>query len=48
MTSRYFDIEVNKAASMRALGQHIAEQGANRTSRYQDLQAKKARSQRAH
>jgi ABC-type amino acid transport substrate-binding protein len=46
-TSRYFDIEANKAASMRALGLHIAEQRANRTSRYQDLEANKARIQRA-
>jgi hypothetical protein len=45
-TSRYFDIEANKAASMRALGLHIAEQRANRTSRYQDLEANKARSHR--
>jgi hypothetical protein len=46
VTSRYFDIEANKAASMRALGLHIAEQRANRTSRYQDLEANKARSHR--
>jgi hypothetical protein len=45
-TSRYFDIEANKAASMRALGLHIAEQRANRTWRYQDLEANKARSHR--
>jgi hypothetical protein len=47
VTSRYFDIEANKAASMRALGLHIAQQRASRTSRYQDLEANKARSQRA-
>jgi hypothetical protein len=47
VTSRYFDIEANKAASMRALGRHIAEQRTNRTSRYQDIEANKARSQRA-
>ena len=46
-TTRYFDIEANKASSMRALGRHIAEQRANRTSRYQDLEANKARSRRA-
>jgi hypothetical protein len=46
-TSRYLDIEANKAASMRALGLHIAKQRANRTSRYQDLEANKAHSQRA-
>jgi hypothetical protein len=45
--TRYFDIEANKVASMRALGRHIAEQRANRTPRYQDLEANKARSQRA-
>jgi len=45
--TRYFDIEANKAASMRALGRHIAELRTNRTSRYQDLEANKARSQRA-
>jgi hypothetical protein len=47
LTSRYFDIEANKAASMRALGLHIAEQRADRTSRYKDLEANKARNQRA-
>jgi hypothetical protein len=45
--SRYFDIEANKAASMRALSRQIAEQRASRASRYQDLEANKARSQRA-
>ena len=45
-TVRYFDIEANKVASMRALARHIAEQRANRTSRYNDLEANKARSQR--
>jgi hypothetical protein len=44
---RYFDIEANKAASMRALSRHIAAQQAERTTRYQDLEANKARSQRA-
>ena len=44
--TRYFDIEANKVASMRALARHIAEQRANRTSRYVDLEANKARSQR--
>ena len=47
MATRYFDIEANKAASMRALGQHIAQQRATRVSRYEDLEANKARSQRA-
>jgi hypothetical protein len=46
-TTRYFDIEANKAASMRALGRHIAEQQANRAWRYHDLEANKAHSQRA-
>jgi hypothetical protein len=45
--TRYFDIEANKAASIRALGLHIAEQRENHTSRYQDLEANKARSQHA-
>ena len=45
--TRYFDIEANKTASMRALGRHTAEQRANRTSRYQDIEANKARSQAA-
>jgi NAD(P)-dependent dehydrogenase (short-subunit alcohol dehydrogenase family) len=45
--TRYFDIEANKAASMRALGRHIAEQRAGRTSRYDDIEANKARSQAA-
>jgi len=44
--TRYFDLEANKAASIRALGRHIAEQQANRTTRYDDLEANKARSQR--
>ena len=30
-TTRYFDIEANKAASMRALGRHIAKRQANGT-----------------
>lgn len=33
VSARYFDIEANKAASMRALGLYIAEQQTNRTSR---------------
>jgi hypothetical protein len=48
VTARYFDVEANKANSMRALGRHLAEQRANRTPGYQDLEANKARSQRAH
>jgi hypothetical protein len=47
VATRYFDIEANKAASMRALSRHTAEQRANHTTRYQDLEANKARSQRA-
>jgi hypothetical protein len=31
--SRYFDIEANKAATMRALGRRLVEQRATRTSR---------------
>jgi len=46
-TTRYFDIEANKVASMRALARHIAEQRANRASRYDDLEANKARSRRS-
>jgi hypothetical protein len=45
--TRYFDIEANKAAGMRALGLHLAEQRTNQSSRYHDLEANKARSQRA-
>ena len=45
--TRYFDIEANKAASMRALGRHTAEQQTNLIPRYQDLEASKARSQAA-
>jgi len=42
-----FDIEADKAISMRALGRRIAEQQANRSSRYNDLAANKARSPNA-
>ena len=45
--SRYFDVEANKAASMRALGRQIAVRRTDRTSRYQDIEANKARSQSA-
>jgi hypothetical protein len=45
--SRYFDVEANKAASMRALGRQIAAQRTGHTSRYQDIEANKARSQGA-
>ena len=46
VATRYFDLEANKAASMRALGRHIADQRASSVSDYQDLEANKARSQR--
>jgi len=46
VAARYFDIEANKAAGMRALGRHIAQQQANSVSRYQDLEANKAHSER--
>jgi hypothetical protein len=46
-TSRYFDIEANKAGSMRALGLRIAQQEGTGSSRYEDIEANKARSQRA-
>jgi hypothetical protein len=45
--SRYFDIEANKAASMRPLGRQIAAQHTGHTSRYLDIEANKARSQGA-
>jgi hypothetical protein len=45
--TRYYDIEANKANSMRVLGRYIAEQRANPSSRYHDLEANKTRSQRA-
>lgn len=45
---RYFDIEANKATSMRALGLHVAQPGTNGIPRYEDIEANKARSQRAH
>jgi hypothetical protein len=44
--TRYFDLEANKAASMRALGRRIADHRASSVSDYQDLEANKARSQR--
>ena len=43
----YHDIEANKAASMRALGLHMAAQRSGATSRYRDLEANKAQSRRA-
>lgn len=45
--TRYFDIEANKANSMRALGRHIVEQRTDRHLPYQDLEANKAHSRRA-
>lgn len=42
----YFDIEANKAASMRALGLRIAQQESAGSSNYEDIEANKARSQR--
>ena len=44
-TTRYFDMEANKAITMRELGRHIAQQRANYTSRYDDIEANKAKSQ---
>jgi hypothetical protein len=44
---RYFDLEANKAASMRALGRQIAIQRSRHTARYQDIEANKARNQSA-
>ena len=46
VAARYFDIEANKAASMRALGRHLVQQRATSVSRYDDLEANKARNQR--
>lgn len=45
--SRYFDLEANKAASMRALGRQLAVRRTDQVSRYEDLEANKARSRRA-
>ena len=45
--TRYFDIEANKAASMRALSRQLAASRSDRTSRYQDIEANKARNQSA-
>jgi hypothetical protein len=46
MATRYLDIEANKAASMRALGRHMADTRAGAgVSRYEDLESNKARSQ---
>jgi hypothetical protein len=45
--SRYFDLEANKAASMRALGEQIAVTRTDPVSRYEDIEANKARSQSA-
>ena len=45
--SRYFDLEANKAESMRALGRHMAAARADHPSRYRDIEANKARSQSA-
>jgi hypothetical protein len=47
LVTPYFDIEANKAASMRALGLHMAAQRSGATSRYEDLEANKAQSRRA-
>jgi hypothetical protein len=45
--SRYFDLEANKAGSMRALGEQIAVRRTDPVSRYEDIEANKARSQSA-
>ena len=44
--ARYFDIEANRAASIRALGGHLVQQRATSVSRYDDIEANKARNQR--
>jgi len=44
--TRYFDIEANKAITMRELGRHIAQQRASHTSRYDDIEANKANRQK--
>lgn len=46
-TGAYDDLAANKAASMRALGGHLAAQQAAPGPRYFDLEANKARSARA-
>jgi hypothetical protein len=45
--SRYFDLEANKAASMRALGEQLAGTRTDPVSRFEDIEANKARSQSA-
>ena len=45
--ARYYDLEANKAKNMRALGLHLARQGASGPSLYDDLEANKARNQSA-
>ena len=46
-TARYFDLEANKAASMRALGEQIAGPRSEPVSRFEDIEANKAGSQSA-
>jgi hypothetical protein len=46
VVTRYFDIEANKAANMRALGLHVDEGQTGPGSRYHDLEANKVRSHR--
>jgi hypothetical protein len=46
VAARYFDLEANRAVSMRALGRHLVRQRATSVSRYDDIEANKARSQR--
>ena len=45
--SRNLDVEANKAAGMRALGEQIAVTRTDPVSRYGDIEANKARSQSA-
>jgi hypothetical protein len=45
-TSRYYDIEANKAATMRTAGRRNTEQQTNRTSRNHDRHAHKSTQQR--
>jgi hypothetical protein len=46
-TSAFHDLQASKAASIRALGQHVVAQDTGPGPRYFDLEANKARSARA-
>ena len=46
--SRFFDLEANKVAGMRALGEQSTVSGTEHVSRYEDLEGNRAGSRRAH